>query len=191
MVPNYYLRLNLSQTATKEDIKKAYRKLALLYHPDKNKDTDAHQKFIEINEAYLILNDVEARSRYDIEYYLYYGRKNTVQHDTDNKDSIFQDDNLNKWSKNAKEQAEVFSTMSYEKFSNLALGVLKETSFQISNVIIGIVGAIFLIAGVNDVVIYFATKRQKGSILEILLIVIGFAILRFTYIREQKNRTNA
>lgn len=52
---NPYNVLELSFDATKEEIKKAYRKLALKYHPDRNKTTDAGQKMRLINEAYKIL----------------------------------------------------------------------------------------------------------------------------------------
>ena len=55
MSNNYYDILNIDKNATKEEIKKAYYKLALKYHPDKNKEPDAEQKFKEISEAYDIL----------------------------------------------------------------------------------------------------------------------------------------
>ncbi|MCW3977473.1 MAG: DnaJ domain-containing protein, partial [Candidatus Bathyarchaeota archaeon] len=62
---DYYDLLNVSRDATKEEIKKAYRKLALKYHPDRNKSSDAEAKFKEISEAYAILSDDEKRMQYD------------------------------------------------------------------------------------------------------------------------------
>lgn len=52
MGKDYYKILDVSRTATEADLKKAYRKLALKYHPDKCKDADAAEKFKEIGEAY-------------------------------------------------------------------------------------------------------------------------------------------
>ena len=60
---NYYKILGVSQNASKEDIKRAYRKLAHKYHPDK-KDGD-ESKFKEVNEAYQILSDESKKSQYD------------------------------------------------------------------------------------------------------------------------------
>jgi len=62
---DYYDVLGLDHSATKEDIKKAYRKLALKYHPDKNKEKGAEEKFKEISEAYAVLYDDEKRRMYD------------------------------------------------------------------------------------------------------------------------------
>ena len=62
---DYYEVLGISKDAGEEEIKKAFRKKALEYHPDKNKSADAEEKFKEINEAYQILHDTEKRSRYD------------------------------------------------------------------------------------------------------------------------------
>lgn len=63
---DYYEILGLNKDATTEEIKKAYRKLALKYHPDRNSsDSNAEKKFIEINEAYQVLSDKEKRARYD------------------------------------------------------------------------------------------------------------------------------
>jgi len=63
---NYYSILGVSAQATQEEIKKAYRKLALQYHPDKNPDNkEAEEKFKEASEAYEVLGDVNKRSSYD------------------------------------------------------------------------------------------------------------------------------
>lgn len=62
---DYYDILGLDHSAIKDDIKKAYRKLALQYHPDKNKEKGAEEKFKEISEAYAVLYDDEKRKMYD------------------------------------------------------------------------------------------------------------------------------
>ncbi len=62
---DYYDILSVSKNASFDDIKKSYRKLALKYHPDKNKDSSATEKFKEISEAYAVLSDSEKRSQYD------------------------------------------------------------------------------------------------------------------------------
>lgn len=62
---DYYQVMGLERTATAEDIKKAYRKLARKYHPDVSKETDAEEKFKEVAEAYEVLKDPEKRAAYD------------------------------------------------------------------------------------------------------------------------------
>jgi molecular chaperone DnaJ len=64
---NYYEILEVLREATQEEIKTAYRRLALLYHPDKNPgDQEAEDKFKEISEAYRVLADTEKRQLYDL-----------------------------------------------------------------------------------------------------------------------------
>lgn len=62
---DFYKVLGVSPESNEDEIKKAYRKLALKFHPDKNSDTDAEDKFKEIAEAYEILTDPQKRSIYD------------------------------------------------------------------------------------------------------------------------------
>jgi len=63
---DYYELLGVSRSASDDEIKKAYRKLAMKYHPDKNQgDTVAEEKFKEISEAYEVLSDAQKRQRYD------------------------------------------------------------------------------------------------------------------------------
>ena len=62
---NYYEILGVPKSASKDVIKDAYRKLALQYHPDRNKSPEAEEKFKEISEAYAVLSDDGKRKQYD------------------------------------------------------------------------------------------------------------------------------
>lgn len=65
MGKDYYKILGIPRGSTDEDIKKAYRKLALKYHPDKNKSPGAEEKFKEVAEAYEVLSDKKKRELYN------------------------------------------------------------------------------------------------------------------------------
>ena len=63
---DYYEVLGVSKDASENDIKKAYRKAAMKYHPDRNPgNKEAEEKFKEVNEAYAVLSDKDKRAKYD------------------------------------------------------------------------------------------------------------------------------
>ena len=62
---DYYEVLGVQKNASKDEIKDSYRKLAMQYHPDRNKEPEAEEKFKEISEAYAVLSDDEKRRQYD------------------------------------------------------------------------------------------------------------------------------
>ena len=62
---DYYEVLGVERGASQDDIKRAFRKLAFQYHPDRNKEPDAEERFKEISEAYAVLSDTEKKEQYD------------------------------------------------------------------------------------------------------------------------------
>lgn len=87
MAKDYYAILGVDRNATTEEIKKAYRKLALKYHPDRNEgDKKAEEKFKEITEAYAVLSDETKRAKYD---QFGYVNENDFDFNPSNFDDIF------------------------------------------------------------------------------------------------------
>jgi molecular chaperone DnaJ len=86
---DYYEILGVPKNASKEEIKNMYRKLALQYHPDRNKTTGAEERFKEISEAYAVLSDDEKRKRYDT--YGHLGAEEVFRGSEANFDEVFRD----------------------------------------------------------------------------------------------------
>jgi len=64
-VDDYYSALELNKNASRDEIRKSFRTLALKYHPDKNKDEGSKEKFMKIVEAYEVLSDANGKKNYD------------------------------------------------------------------------------------------------------------------------------
>lgn len=85
----YYEVLGVNRSATKDEIKNKYRKLALQFHPDRNKDPAAEERFKQISEAYAVLSDDEKRKRYDT--YGHVGTDEAFRGSESNFEEIFKD----------------------------------------------------------------------------------------------------
>lgn len=119
MFKDYYAILEIDVSATQDDIKSAFKKQALRWHPDRNVGKDTTSIMQDINEAKLILLDTEARERYNIEYKRFKDfqrqkgnenkqkekQKQYQEADSQTKDFKVEDEILNKWMNNAKKQA--------------------------------------------------------------------------------------
>ena len=86
---DYYEILGIQRSANKEEIKNSYRRLALQYHPDRNKSPGAEERFKEISEAYAVLSDDEKRKRYDT--YGHVGAEEVFRGSEANFDEVFRD----------------------------------------------------------------------------------------------------
>lgn len=107
---DYYAILNIKPYESKENIKRAFKRQALEWHPDRNTATEANERMQLINEAYLILGDDEARSKYDKEYNDY----DNFKEDFSKEYSSFDDEILNEWVKKAKAQAKEMINLSID-----------------------------------------------------------------------------
>ena len=142
---DYYAILNIEYSATKKEIKIAFRKEAMKWHPDRNSSSNASNRMKIINEAYLILKDYEARERYDKEYkkfqQAYKEEKSNRQEEVNKQDYSIDDDILNDWIKKAKVQAREMVMMSLEDLVGMSKAatsaVWDRTKFLILIVVIG------------------------------------------------------
>jgi curved DNA-binding protein CbpA len=144
MFKDYYKLLEVTQNATDEEIKKAFREQAIKWHPDRNQGTDTTLRMQEINEAYLILKDREARTRYDIEYNKFRKyqenkyqtesektksekeekqnqnqEQNNAKREYEYSDYKVEDDLLAKWMANAKNQAVELAKQTIKDFKGV------------------------------------------------------------------------
>lgn len=138
MFVDYYKILEADISATPTEIKSAFKKQALKWHPDKNPGVNTNDRMRLIIEAHLILKDSEARKRYDKEYRKHNAFKNTQKgnraenkfeqaSDYKNKYDTYQsrdynvtDDVLNKWMENAAKQASEYLAQTIEDFKGIA-----------------------------------------------------------------------
>jgi curved DNA-binding protein CbpA len=158
MFKDYYKILEVDPKSSQSEIKTAFKKLALKWHPDRNPNMDTTRKMQDLNEAYLILRDKEARERYDREYQNYYGtyefaeQENlksdksdffTEERDTEKTKYEFRDEELYRWTKNAERQAVELAQRTIEDLKGMvkvgAKGALEGVVWQIVGVIIVIV----------------------------------------------------
>lgn len=119
MFKDYYRILEIDYHASQEDVKRAFKVQAIRWHPDKNSGIDTTIKMQEINEAYIILKDIQARERYDQEYLRFNRYKKEQEHykkernakskEAESKSAErsyeFVDETLHDWMSNAQRQA--------------------------------------------------------------------------------------
>ena len=135
MFKDYYAILEIPQEATGKDIKKAFRTQAIKWHPDTNLGTDTTLQMQELNEAYLILKDAEARERYDKEYQRFkqYQQKKEETNNQERKnqfneretndshnDYSVEDETLEKWISNAQKQAVNLAKQTIKDFKGVS-----------------------------------------------------------------------
>jgi curved DNA-binding protein CbpA len=117
MFVDYYAILNINFNATQGAIKSAYKTQALKWHPDRNLEFDTIHRMQQINEAYLILKDEEARRRYDQEYQRYKKQQQQSQNYKEQQRQKPREQEKEGSARNTKqEQRETFEDNTYEVF---------------------------------------------------------------------------
>lgn len=134
---DYYKVLEIEKHSSFQEIKSAFRRQAIKWHPDKNPDIDVNEKMQLINEAYLILKDEEARKHYDVEYdkfYQYFQHKKEKQKSTSSfnehiyEEYKFDDETLKRWMQNAKKQAVDLAKQTIKEMAELSVTATREAS---------------------------------------------------------------
>lgn len=186
---NYYHILGVSETANNSQIKKAYRQLALKYHPDSNSGYASEAKFIEITEAYSILNDGHKKKYYDqmLKDYLYSYpsnskniNQNKQEQPIDNKEVDI--DEFRIFVRDARRLAYEYTQMSYNTFSR----AIKSTIYH-TNKIFDLFGELCItIMVIFGSLFYFAYLYRfifidKQIIYALLLTLLSPVVLLFVY----------
>lgn len=157
MFKDYYELLGITENASQEEIKKGFRDQAVKWHPDRNKGVDTTSRMQEINEAYLILKDPDARIRYDREYQRFKSHiKQEKTHEgfsgkeTQNEqkgqrpthqytDFKVEDDILEKWMFNAKKQAVDLAQQTIKDFKGVSVAASQGFVTGIKQVIVWVI----------------------------------------------------
>lgn len=183
---NYYQILELDQNASQDEIKKAYRRLALKWHPDKNHSPKSHEKFIEINEAYLVLSDPLKRKAFD----QIFGFSH--QDPTSNNENEFDYSNFEEHLKSAREKANEYANFSFHEFSKtLSKSLGKAGKVVAKSTLRGIF--YYLLAGVIlflGKLIFSETRSVISNIPSEERLVFSDSLIRVTYTDMEAVRKN-
>lgn len=165
MFIDYYEILDIDISSTQAEVKSAFKKQALKWHPDRNPGANTNEQMRLIIEAHLILKDPEARKRYNVEYLKYNSFKQsqqkqkqtsstekqkeekneTKQKTKTSEEYSMSDDILNRWMENAAKQASEYLTQTLEDFKGIAsVGAKTFVNELVPRLIIGIFIIIFL-----------------------------------------------
>ncbi len=125
-IKNYYSIMGVSRNATSDELKRAFKDKAKKYHPDVSKAPDAHQKFIEIGEAYEVLKDPNSRREYDALLDQTSRRKQYTQTDSSSRKSYQSRDysDFRDTQQKAKTQAENYASMDIDDLITNVLGFI-------------------------------------------------------------------
>lgn len=140
MFKDYYAILEVQFDCSQDEIKKAFKEQAKRWHPDRNTDIDTTIKMQDVNEAYLILGDIDARLRYDEQYEKYksFSLNAEKKHydSTNNKGFEYDDEILKRWVKNAREQAIEYVKHTLIEVGQLSVSATKAASAKMIELII-------------------------------------------------------
>lgn len=165
---NYYKVLEIDFGADIMTVKKAYRRLAFKYHPDKNKNPNAAEMFIEITEAYEVLKEPVKRREYDSFYKEYFKVKtNFRQSSTENIYKNWQ----REWEEYGRKKAQEYSAIPFDEFAKRLMKEFSIGANYIPNAIAMItvlIGAIFLIIKMPIIL-----KYGRGIAAFFLILTIG------------------
>lgn len=161
MFIDYYKILELDINCGQEEIKRAYRKLALKFHPDKNNDLDAHSKFITINEAYEILKDTYSRSQYNI-IYKSYNQKNSSDKSMVSTVEIIKKD-FKKYQESASKVATKNSKMSFDEFKNGIIDTLHSAYGATIDFMAVVYALVFLGSGIYGIFVSIDAINTNGK----------------------------
>lgn len=159
MFIDYYQLFEIAETATQEEIKAAFRKQAIKWHPDRNPGKDTTIQMQRINEAYLILKDPEARHKFNQEYQRFKGFKEekkeekqkaetnnqstnsssstSSEHNFEYENYSFNDDTLNNWMNNARKQSVDLAKQTIKDFKGMVSVGFKEGVKASGNALVG------------------------------------------------------
>lgn len=144
---DYYKILGIIQTSSTNEIKKAFRELALKWHPDKCKLPNAHQKFIEISEAYQFLSNPKKRKLYDDL------RKNVFERQIVPTDSTYKQ--YDDWVKTERTEAERLARMSFKDYAKMMFNFIDNVHTGIAQIIGFVFGFGFFLDGILLIVLSF------------------------------------
>lgn len=167
---DYYQILGIPISATQNEVKKAYRQLALKYHPDKNNAPYAAARFIEIHEAYSILFDEQKRAYYDSVFIRHKATTSSIKNEFSN------------WTREANYQGEEYSQMPYETYIEKVYSTIQQTheSFRLWLLMLlalgfGITNIILLFLSIYRIII--GENKFENSIIISWILLSAFSFL--------------